>query len=270
MNQYTFKCEDGIKRGIISDHVLPFDKNIQKNITDIFYFFNNLDNALENNDLNKPTCFVFESEIDAFKWYDAGGGYALALNNTKNNYAQMLNCMVEDKKRKHHLNAILLTPHLAKEIKLPFCFSIRHFNECEIATDILFKAFSKLTDRDIVTPVHELLLNAIEHGNLGISNTEKKELIKNNMLYNVSLSLLNNPLNLKKTVNVKVDRTFFNGCEYLTFYIQDQGSGFDWGKKQTTDETAQNGRGISITHSMVDLLSYNQTGNNAQISFKIN
>lgn len=71
----------------------------------------------------------------------------------------------------------------------------------------------------------ELLLNAVEHGNLGITYAEKSLLIAEDRLDKEVLRRLDLPEYADRMVKVGLKREGGN----LVFTIQDQGQGFDWG-----------------------------------------
>ena len=70
----------------------------------------------------------------------------------------------------------------------------------------------------------ELLLNAVEHGNLGISYAEKSRLLDANTWEQAVEDRLADPVFGHRTASVSVSR---DGSA-VTFVIRDQGEGFDW------------------------------------------
>ncbi len=114
--------------------------------------------------------------------------------------------------------------------------------------------------RSMVGPCTELLVNAIEHGNLGISFEEKSGLILDGMWedeieYRASL-----PQNKNKKVRVKIKKE--KTC--IKLIIKDEGNGFDPAPYMQLDcSRAQkvNGRGIYLAGLEFDEISYNDTGN---------
>ncbi|MDO8842918.1 response regulator [Methylicorpusculum sp.] len=107
----------------------------------------------------------------------------------------------------------------------------------------------------------ELLLNAIEHGNLAITYDEKTQLIRDNQLETEINRRLNLPEYADKTVTVKFKRNSSN----LTFIISDQGSGFDWEPyldMQLERINDNHGRGIAMAKNMsFNELLYQGDGN---------
>jgi hypothetical protein len=89
--------------------------------------------------------------------------------------------------------------------------------------------------------ITELLLNAIEHGNLGISYEEKTQLQKDNNWIPEIERRLSLAENQNKYVDVNVERK--EKEQELHIRIVDQGSGFDWRQflepDEVKDETKQ-------------------------------
>jgi CheY-like chemotaxis protein len=95
----------------------------------------------------------------------------------------------------------------------------------------------------------ELMLNAIEHGNLGISYDEKTQLITENRLYDEIERRLALPEYAGRRATIKFRRT---GAS-LIFTIHDEGNGFDW-KPYMEMSVARlmdnHGRGIAMSKSI--------------------
>jgi len=107
----------------------------------------------------------------------------------------------------------------------------------------------------------ELLLNAVEHGNLGLSYAEKSELIANDRLEAELNRRLNLPEYRDKTATVKFKRR----GRSLIFTIYDQGAGFDWRPyldMQVERLGDNHGRGIALANKMAfSGLNYHGAGN---------
>ncbi|MDD2366802.1 MAG: response regulator [Desulfuromonadaceae bacterium] len=91
----------------------------------------------------------------------------------------------------------------------------------------------------------ELLLNAVEHGNLGITYEEKKQLMYDNRWREE----LNGRLLSEKYRGRFATVTMERRSDMLKFRILDQGNGFDWGKYLDLDPVRSldpNGRGIAM------------------------
>lgn len=114
--------------------------------------------------------------------------------------------------------------------------------------------------RDMVGPCIELLVNAVEHGNLGISFEEKSGLILDGM-WEDEIEYRNNLVENKgKKVHVKVNKDRKN----ITLSIKDDGKGFDptpYIKLAPERAHKVNGRGIYLASLEFDKLEFFGNGN---------
>jgi len=107
----------------------------------------------------------------------------------------------------------------------------------------------------------ELITNAIEHGNLGISYIEKQHALDEGNLSD----LFNERIHNEKYKNRKINVDFFTDEEKYQWTITDDGEGFNW--KNIPDPTDQehilelNGRGIFISKFLFDKIEYSGKGN---------
>ncbi|MBL7058645.1 response regulator [Patescibacteria group bacterium] len=112
----------------------------------------------------------------------------------------------------------------------------------------------------------EILLNAIEHGNLGISYEDKSRLLAEGTWKEEINHRLLLPENKDKFVEVYID-PHENGVSFL---IKDQGNGFDWEQYLIFDPrrvTHTHGRGIAMAkHISFDHLEYRGFGNEVFIN----
>lgn len=115
----------------------------------------------------------------------------------------------------------------------------------------------------VLAGLGELLINAIEHGNLGIGYNKKTELIDKNIWESEVKRLQKLPENEHKfataTIAHKVDGTYV--------VVEDQGDGFSWKNYMHIDPSRaghNHGRGIAQANTIsFDKLIYNQKGNQA-------
>jgi DNA-binding response OmpR family regulator len=107
----------------------------------------------------------------------------------------------------------------------------------------------------------ELFLNAIEHGNLGITYKEKSELIEQDKWLIEVERRMQLPENISKSVTVQVK----NLNSEIRFLIQDQGPGFRWQSfLELSPERAfdAHGRGIAVAMKLsFDRIEYLGIGN---------
>ena len=114
----------------------------------------------------------------------------------------------------------------------------------------------------------ELLTNALEHGNCGISYEEKSEWLNNG---GIILDLIDHKLRQPEFADRKIHIDYTIGKDKSSFTIKDDGEGFDWKSRLSADDTPgleeAHGRGIALSKSLVSGLRYNEKGN--EVSFDI-
>lgn len=101
----------------------------------------------------------------------------------------------------------------------------------------------------VVIGLTELLVNAIEHGNLGITYDEKTELNVSGTWQKEVERRLALPENAAKRVDLRIERT----GDVVRFTIRDEGPGFDWSRFMEVDPQRAfdtHGRGIAISRAM--------------------
>ncbi len=101
----------------------------------------------------------------------------------------------------------------------------------------------------VVIGLHELLLNAVEHGNLGIIYSEKTKLLRNGSW----TEEIERRLGLSEYSKNFATLTFNATQTALTVHIKDAGKGFDW--KNYLDysierATDPHGRGIATSRAL--------------------
>lgn len=117
------------------------------------------------------------------------------------------------------------------------------------------------------TTLMELLTNALEHGNCGITFEEKSEWLNNGG--NI-LDLINQKRKMPEYADRKIKINYVIGKEKSTFTITDEGDGFDWKSRVNAGPEAMleaHGRGIALSGSLVSGLRYNEKGN--EVSFDL-
>jgi DNA-binding response OmpR family regulator len=118
----------------------------------------------------------------------------------------------------------------------------------------------------VVLGLQELLLNAVEHGNLGITYEEKTRL----MLEGAWADEVERRLALPEFADRTVGVTFERNDAALSVTIVDNGPGFDWRKYMEFDPERAfdpHGRGIAMSRMMsFDSLEYRGTGNTVVVT----
>lgn len=138
-------------------------------------------------------------------------------------------------------------------------FEFRTMEEARTLASLL-AGVSPNSDRTAIG-LWELMFNALEHGNLGITYEEKSRLIEKDTWYAEVLRRMALPENAVKKVFVE----FEHSENELRFLIRDEGSGFDWESfLELKPERAfePNGRGIYMARTLsFDRLEYPGAGN---------
>lgn len=122
---------------------------------------------------------------------------------------------------------------------------------------------------DLALGIHEMVLNAVEHGNLGITSEEKSAALEDQTFGALVRNLLSVPELASRSVTVEYE---FDG-EIARYRIIDEGAGFEWSRFLERDEPedllASNGRGILISRYIFDRIEYNETGNEVFVEKRI-
>lgn len=121
----------------------------------------------------------------------------------------------------------------------------------------------------VVLGLSELMLNAVEHGNLAIGYQEKTRLIEAGTLHERIHQLLADSELSRRQAELSVQRL----ADELVFVVRDQGAGFDWqGYLEMSPERAfdTHGRGIAMSRMIsFDSLEYCGAGNEVRASIRL-
>jgi DNA-binding response OmpR family regulator len=156
----------------------------------------------------------------------------------------------------------LYSPYLVRESK-EFVLTTGTPQYHPIVNQITLQLPCLLAESEILNTkigIEEMLTNAIEHGNLGISFMEKKTAIEKGKLGELFADRLREGSNADKKVYITSTLT----PELFTVSIRDEGGGFDW--RNLPELLPENlfsysGRGIFLTKIYYDEVSYNEAGN---------
>jgi PAS domain S-box-containing protein len=111
--------------------------------------------------------------------------------------------------------------------------------------------------------LREMIINAIEHGNLGISFDEKTEAQARDGYYELVELRKNDP----RYGNRRVKIEYLIDDRKVSYKITDEGSGFDTSKydagsaENANSLMLEHGRGIAMTRNAFDVVLYNEKGN---------
>jgi PAS domain S-box-containing protein len=115
--------------------------------------------------------------------------------------------------------------------------------------------------------IREMIVNAIEHGNLGITYEEKTRAQKNQTYHDLLQERQRSDENRLKKVYIN----YRLNDDRIEYTIRDEGSGFDYKKflkfnvSKLNEQMIQHGRGILITRSIFDQIEYNDKGNEVNL-----
>jgi anti-sigma regulatory factor (Ser/Thr protein kinase) len=107
--------------------------------------------------------------------------------------------------------------------------------------------------------VQELVVNAIEHGSIGVGSKKKYDLKR--LGARVYKKYLNEQL--KDQEPPTIDITYEENNTMIKLIISDHGKGFDWKKVLINEKnnTQDDGLGMLMSQGSFDELSYNDVGN---------
>lgn len=120
---------------------------------------------------------------------------------------------------------------------------------------------------DAALGLRELMVNAVEHGNLGITYADKSELIATRQLERERKRRLGLPAHADKRVQVTLQRI----CGSIEITITDTGAGFDYRKYLQMDEERlldSHGRGVLMATETLDI-EYMPPGNQVRVRLPV-
>ncbi|MGQ9843864.1 MAG: ATP-binding protein [Spirochaetota bacterium] len=125
------------------------------------------------------------------------------------------------------------------------------------------KYVDKSTTNVIKLGLREIIINAIEHGNLNISFEEKTKATAEGNYLEFVLSRQKDPNYKDKKVTIE----FLLNCDKVIYKIEDEGNGFNYReiiqKIQNTvdEEMLGHGRGLRMVYKIFDEVKFNRKGN---------
>ena len=141
------------------------------------------------------------------------------------------------------------------------------FRTPEEAEQLVVMIASATPDPEHAMVIAELLMNAIEHGNLGITYEEKGKLVEDDLWQAEVDRRLALPENANKNVVVRMKKADRN----LQIEIEDQGTGFDFERYLRIDQSRlfdNHGRGIAIAMTLLKV-QFLGTGNKVVVTFPV-
>ncbi len=130
---------------------------------------------------------------------------------------------------------------------------------------LMFLPISSTDAEALTLSLRELLLNAMEHGNLGLSFQDKANALAAGTWKQTIAARAKREPYRRRSTRVKIYWT----QDRVAFVIADEGDGFNWrallDPTGPTNVLRDNGRGIGMARSSVDSLHFNERGNEVTI-----
>lgn len=142
-----------------------------------------------------------------------------------------------------------------------------HVRNLQDAQSLAARLAAACNDPDKGVGLFELLVNAVEHGNLGISYEDKSRLLAEGKHRTEIQRRLELPENRDKRVRVEVEKQ----DDRLRLAIRDCGPGFDYQNYLTVDPQRlfdAHGRGILVAENLLDI-EFIAPGNEVQVSMSL-
>lgn len=201
--------------------------------------------------------FVHENVEKAI---DCGAYYFLTKPFEEPQLEAIVRAAVESVEQKQALERLARETRDAVRLLANGVFQFQTLEEAELLTIHLASACGHT---DLSLGLRELLVNAVEHGNLGITYDEKGQLLQDGSLTEECRKRLRLPEYRHRRVEVALERE----PQALAITIKDQGEGFDFEKYRTIDEARlfhSHGRGVLVASSTLDL-EYIAPGNEVKV-----
>jgi anti-sigma regulatory factor (Ser/Thr protein kinase) len=122
----------------------------------------------------------------------------------------------------------------------------------------------------VIIGLSEIVSNAIEHGNLGITSQEKNAALKAYAFFNLALERAAREPYKSRVVTLK--SKVYPQAQKVEYAVWDEGAGFDW--RQLPDPRDKvnilkgSGRGITIAKIVFDEVIFNQKGNRVILVYR--
>ena len=189
---------------------------------------------------------------------DAGVFYYLTKPIAEEVLRSVVSSAVKESKQKKVLRSELSSHRSSFKLMNRAVFYVQTIIEAENISCFVANCFP---DPETVLPgIAELIVNAIEHGNLAISYEDKTALLLSGGWREEVDKRAQLPENIEKKAEVDFVK---NGNKYV-IKISDQGNGFFWQKYMNADPSRaleSHGRGIARANIIFSKLEYNKEGN---------
>ncbi len=196
----------------------------------------------------------------------AGALYYLAKPYERDTLLAMVNAALENVRTRNDLKERASACTRGLDLMEEARFHFRTLEEATGLASYISNCFPE--PENVAMGLHELLINAVEHGNLGIGYAEKTDLVRNAAWKEEVERRLASPEYSKNLATL----TFKATQGALVVHIKDAGRGFDW--RRYLDFSAEramdpHGRGIAMSRALsFHSLEYLGAGNEVRCTIK--
>lgn len=202
------------------------------------------------------------SKHDILEGLQAGAYYYLTKPFERAQLLAIVQTAVNDHQRLDSLQTEVTQTNKTLSMMHKGVFSFRTLKESRDLVSLLANTSPEATR--VAIGLSELMINAVEHGNLGITYEEKSRFNEHDNW----ASEVERRLSLLENAEKDVTLSFERDDKELRFIIRDQGSGFDWRQYlEISPERAfdSHGRGIAMAKAIsFDQLEYRGKGNEVE------
>lgn len=206
------------------------------------------------------------SKEDILEGLKAGAYYYLTKPFTSDILHSVVKTAVKDRGYNKVLLASLNVTKSSVKLLKNAHFEFRSLEDVRAVSSLVACACDEA--EKIAMGLSELMINAVEHGNLHISYEEKSELRKQDLWEAEIAKRLDLPEHKEKYASLDV----VNNSDSITFTITDQGNGFEWDDFMEFDTTRvmdNHGRGIAMANKLYfSKLEYQGNGNTVCVMVK--
>ena len=199
------------------------------------------------------------SASDIAEGINAGAYYYLTKPFDENVLLSVTKTAVEDRLRYKEILDNLEQTKLTMDMLTSASFEFKTLDEARSIASLVSNACPE--PAGIVMGLTELLINAVEHGNLGITYAEKSILNEQGTW----VDEVNTRLQLVENINKTASVNFLRSPDYIEITVIDQGEGFDWKDYMDFDPDRvmdNHGRGIAIANKLsFSAVEYKGKGN---------
>lgn len=199
------------------------------------------------------------SASDIAEGINAGAYYYLTKPFDENVLLSVTKTAVEDRLRYKEILDNLEQTKLTMGMLTSASFEFKTLDEARSIASLVSNACPE--PAGIVMGLTELLINAVEHGNLGITYAEKSILNEQGTW----VDEVNTRLQLVENINKTASVNFLRSPDYIEITVIDQGEGFDWKEYMDFDPDRvmdNHGRGIAVANKLsFSAVEYKGKGN---------